>query len=103
MAPKATAVRRLSAAIMITAILLPAGFGPVQAAPPVEREWIVSLEPGGDIGARAKALTKEVGRSPKHIYTNAITGSHSGGPSRPLPDSQPRQVFARSSDPTRSR
>ena len=74
MAPKATAVRRLSAAILITAILLPAGFGPVQAAPPVEREWIVSLVPGGDIEARAKALTKDVGRSPKHIYTHAIHG-----------------------------
>ncbi|HET9754907.1 MAG TPA: S8 family serine peptidase, partial [Candidatus Limnocylindrales bacterium] len=82
MAPKTTAVRRLSAAIMITAILLPAGFGPVQAAPPVEREWIVSLGPGGDIAARAKALTKEVGRSPKHIYTNAIRGFSFRGPER---------------------
>ena len=48
--------------------------------------------PGGGIEARAKALTKEVGRSPKHIYTSANHGFSFRGSGWPLPDSQPRQV-----------
>ena len=73
--------RRWIAPLMLATMLSSLTPGAASAAPVApESEWIVSLPPGPDVAARARAVAKEVGRAPDRVYEHALVGFSFHGP-----------------------
>ena len=75
--PRGLFGRRLVAGASAAVIVLTSITGSVNAAPGTggpDRVWIVTIEPGGDLAPRVRALAKQVGHAPEHIYSHALTG-----------------------------